>query len=134
MNEFAILTNRKRALIGLVHSFIFFGVALHGFFAPKTGIVRGFAPASDYLLVMIYMTVTSVLAWLVGNSGCARERVYFALCTSSATFGLVRALFGDASIPAAQPMRAIVLLLAIIVCTGILRSFPRAAVESMAAE
>ena len=134
MNDYAILTNRKRALIALIHSVVFFGVALQGFFAPKPGIVRGFAPASDYLLVMIYMTVTSVLAWLVGNSGCVRERVYFALCASSATFGLLRACFGDASIPAAQPLRAIVLLLAIIVCTGILRSFPRAAVERVASE
>ena len=134
MNELAILTNRKRAVIALVHSVVFFGVALEGFFAPKSGILRGFAPTFDYLLAMIYMTVTSVLAWLVGKSRCARERLYFALCTASAAFGLMRTLFGDANVPAAQPLRPIMLMLAIIVCTGIVRSFPPAVTENVVTE
>jgi Sec-independent protein secretion pathway component TatC len=134
MNDLAILTTRKRAVIALVHSVIFFGVALEGFFSPKNGILRGFAPTFDYLLAMIYMTVAAVLAWLVGNSKCARERIYFALCTASAAFGLMRTLFGDANVPAAQPLRPIMLMLAIIVCTGIMRSFPVVATESVVSE
>ncbi len=122
MNDYAILTNRKRALIALIHSFVFLGVALHGFLSPKSGILHGGVP-SDFLLVMIYLTVTAILSWLVGVSRCVRERIYFALCASSATFGLLRTSFGDAAIPAAQYMRVLMLLSAIVVGTVILRAF-----------
>src|SRR5437870_4514018 len=38
MPEFAVLTNRKRALIALVHSVAFLLLALRGFASPKTGV------------------------------------------------------------------------------------------------
>jgi hypothetical protein len=123
MTGFAILTNRKRAIIALIHSVVFLGVAMHGFLSPKAGILRGSGTNSDFVLVMIYMTVSSVLAWLVSVSGVARERFYFALCTCSAGFGLLRAIFGDASLPVAQYMRAIMLASAVAVGAAICRSF-----------
>ena len=123
MTEFAILTNRKRALIALIHSVVFLGVAMHGFVSPKAGILRGLGASSDFLLVMIYMTVSSVLAWLVGISRGMRERFYFASCTCSAGFGLLRAIFGDAILPAAQYMRVAMLATAVAIGTWILRSF-----------
>ncbi len=134
MTEFAILTNRKRAIIALIHSVVFLGIALHGFTSPKAGILHGAGVSSDFLLMMIYMTVTSVLAWLVGISRGMRERLYFALCTSSATFGLLRITFGDAALPAAQYLRVAMLTSAVLVGTWILRSFSRPLPESAISE
>jgi hypothetical protein len=129
MNTFAVLTNRKRALIALIHSVVFLGVALHGFAAPKAGIVHGAAPAGDFVLVMIYLTVTAVLAWLAGISRCAAERLYFILCASSATSGLLRAIFGDPALPAAQYLRVVMLTAAVLVGTWVARSFSRSMTE-----
>jgi hypothetical protein len=134
MIEFGILTNRKRALIALAHSVVFLGIALHGFVARKAGIVHGPAPASDFLLVMVYLTVTSILAWLVGISRCVVERLYFALCASSATFGLLRTAYGDAALPLAQYLRVIMLTAAVIVGARIVRSFLRPARENVLSE
>ena len=130
MNEFGVLNNRKRAAIALIHSFVFLGIALHGFAAPKAGIFRGAATA-DIVLIAIYMVVASILAWLVGISRCARERIYFALCTCSATFGLLRTIFGDAAVPPAQYLRVIMLSSAVAVGFLILRSFSRPVAEQV---
>ena len=130
--NFAILTNRKRAVIALIHSVVFLGIALHGFASPKAGVLLpGRTPTSDIALIAIYLTVASILAWLVTISRSARERLYFALCASSATFGLLRTIFGDAAIPAAQYMRVIMLTSAIIIGALILRSFSRPLPETV---
>ena len=130
MNEFAILTNRKRALIALVHSLVFLGIAIHGFASPKAGILLpGFVATPDLILIGIYLVVASILTWLVSVSRGAKERIYFVLCASSATFGLLRTIFGDPSLPAAQYMRVIMLSSAVLVGTWILRSFSRPVTE-----
>jgi hypothetical protein len=132
MNEFSILTNRKRALIALVHSLVFLGVAMHGFASPKAGIVPpGFAATSDMILIAIYLVVASILAWLVSISRGAKERVYFALCASSATFGFLRTVFGDAALPVAQYLRVIMLTSAVAVGVWIFRSFSRPVAEEV---
>ena len=130
MSDFGVLNNRKRALIALIHSFVFLGIALHGFMSPKTGILlRG--STADFILIGIYLIVASILAWLVSLAHCTRERIYFALCASSATFGLLRTIFGDAALPAAQYMRVIMLSSAVVVGTWILRSFSRPVAEEV---
>jgi hypothetical protein len=132
MTEFAILTNRKRALIALAHSVVFLGIALHGFVSPRSALVLhtpGAVPG--VILVAIYVIVASVLAWLVSISRCAPERLYFALCTSSATFGLLRTILGDAGLPAAQYLRVLMLSGAVIVGTWIVRSFSRSVPEDV---
>ena len=134
MNDFGVLNNRKRALIALIHSFVFLGVAGHGFLSPKVGILRGPIPTGDIVLIAIYMIVASVLAWLVSISRCTRERIYFALCTGSATFGLLRTILGDPAIPAAQYLRVILLSSAVVVGTVILRSFSRSTPEQALSE
>lgn len=134
MNDFGVLNNRKRALIALIHSFVFLGVAGHGFLSPKVGILRGPIPIGDIVLIAIYMIVASVLAWLVSISRCTRERIYFALCTGSATFGLLRTILGDPAIPAAQYLRVILLSSAVVVGTVILRSFSRSTPEQALSE
>ena len=124
MNEFGILNNRKRAIIALIHSVIFLGIAFHGFRAPKAGILgAGQTATSDLILIAIYLTVASILLWLVTLSRCAKERLYFMLCAGSASFGLLRTVFGDASLPVAQYMRVILLSSAVLVGTWIFRSF-----------
>jgi hypothetical protein len=131
MNDFAILTNRKRALIALIHAFVFLGIALHGFAAPKPGILLpGSSHVSDLALIGIYLIVASILGWLVTVSRCARERLYFSLCTTSATFGLLRTVFGDTSLPVAQYMRVIMLTSAVFVGMWIFRSFSRPVAEN----
>jgi len=133
MNEFGVLTNRKRAVIALIHSVVFLGVAVHGFLSVKLGIVR--RPATgDFVLIGIYLIVASILAWLVSISRCARERIYFALCTTSATFGLLRTIFGDPTIPIAQYMRVIMLGSAVAVGILITRAFSRALPEQALSE
>ena len=50
MNDFGVLNNRKRALVALIHSVIFLGIAGHGFAAPKAGIVHGSIATGDVAL------------------------------------------------------------------------------------
>src|SRR5579872_5797894 len=125
MTDFGVLNSRKRAVIALIHSFVFLGVALHGFASPKAGILRGPGTTGNFVLIGIYLVVASILAWLVTISRCLRERIYFALCTTSATFGLLRTILGDNALPVAQYMRVIMLSSAIAVGFLILRAFSR---------
>jgi len=129
MNEFGVLTNRKRAFIALIHSVVFLGIATHGFLSPKNGILHATGSVGDFVLIAIYLVVASILAWLVGISRCARERIYFALCTCSASFGLLRSVFGDSALPVAQYMRVIMLSSAVAVGILIVRSFSRVVEE-----
>jgi hypothetical protein len=130
MNDFGVLTNRKRAVIALIHSIVFLGIAIHGFASPKAGVLLpGSRATGDFILIGIYLTVASILAWLVSIARGARERVYFALCASSATFGLLRTVFGDTALPPAQYLRVIMLTSAVVVGTWILLSFPRPVTE-----
>jgi hypothetical protein len=132
MNKFAILTNRKRALIALIHSLVFLGIALHGFFSPRgAAVFHGPGPATGTILVAIYLIVASVLAWLVTISRCAQERLYFGLCASSATFGLLRIIFGDPALPLAQYLRVTMLTSAVLVGLWIVRSFSRPVPEDV---
>ena len=127
MKGFGILTNRKRAVIALIHSIVFLVVAAHGFAAPKTGVLNG-APG-DVALVSIYLVVASILAWLTNISRRLIERIYFALCTGSASFGLLRAIFGDPTLPVAQYMRVILLGSAVVFGFQIVRLYSRPIAE-----
>jgi hypothetical protein len=124
MNDFEILTSRKRALIALAHVLVFLGIAVRGLASPKTALslhAPGFAAGVVFLL--IYLSVTSVLTWLVSISRGAKERVYFSLCAGSAALGFFRALLGDAALPSAQPLRVLLLFSAALVGTWIFRCF-----------
>jgi hypothetical protein len=135
MNDFAILTNRKRSLIALAHSVVFFGIALHGFASPRAAVsLHGAGAVSGVLLLLIYLTVASILAWLAIISRCLAERVYFAFCASSTTFGLLRTLFGDAALPAAQYLRVLMLTCAVLLGTWIFRSFSRPVTEEIVSD
>jgi hypothetical protein len=121
MPEFAILTNRKRAVIALVHSVAFLLLALRGFASPKPGISLHSGTMADFLLLMMYLTVASILLWLARIARCSRERIYFGFCACSASFGLLRTLFGDTTLPAAQYLRVAMLVCAVFVGARIWR-------------
>lgn len=131
MSRFAIINNRKRAVIALVHSVFFLGVAAvqlaisHA--APYS--LRGEKVVAGSVLLGIYVIVTAVLLVLLRYSRCARERLYFALCAGSAAFGLVRILLGDPVLHA-NVLRVLLLGTAVIVGTGILRTHSAAKVEA----
>jgi len=123
MEAFGILTNRKRAIIALVHSVFFLAIAgiqlaashAEAFSAHREKMVSG------VLLLGIYVIVTSVLLVLLRFSHCTREKLYFAFCAASAAFGLLRILFGDPVLHA-NVWRVLLLFCAVLTGIGILRS------------
>jgi hypothetical protein len=123
MDRFAIINNRKRAIIALIHSVFFLGVAgvqlaiSHAL--PLS--IRGQRATSGLILLAIYVIVTAVLLVLLRFSACKRERLYFALCAGSAGFGLFRIVLGDPVLHA-NIIRVLLLFLAVLVGTGILRA------------
>jgi hypothetical protein len=116
-----ILSSRKRVIVALVHTVVFFGVAI--FTALLT--VRplaGTSPTSAWIVGGVYLVVSSILLWLTVISRTAAERLYFGLCTSSAALGLGRQILGDAALPIAGPVRVIFLACAIAVGIAMLRA------------
>lgn len=113
MESYGILNNRKRAIIALVHSVIFFGIAMRGLqSAPKVGL---FTPhghvfsVGNFAIFGVYLIVSSVLLILTRYSRCLKERTYFGFCAASASVGLLRALFGD-PVPHLGPLVRVLLL------------------------
>lgn len=125
MNCFGVLTNRRRAVIALIHSIVFLGIAIYGFVSPKAGILYGAGAAGDYLLLSIYALVASILLWLASVSRNFAEREYFVLCAASASSGIVRTIFGDQLMPPAQYARVLLLSSAVWVGFLIVRSHSR---------
>lgn len=125
MNDFGVLTNRRRAVIALVHSIAFLAIAFHGFVSPKAGILHRSGTTVDFILIAIYLVVASILVWLVGISRGLVERAYFALCAISATSGLLRTMFGDHAFPPAQYLRVFMLSSAVGIGILIVRSHSR---------
>lgn len=123
MDRFAIINNRKRAIIALIHSVFFLGVAgvqlaiSHA--APFS--LRGEKVLGGVILLTIYVIVTTVLLILLRFSRCTKERLYFAFCAASAGFGLLRIWLGDPVLHA-NVLRVLLLSCAVIIGTGILRT------------
>lgn len=130
MSQFGVLTNRKRAVIALIHSIVFLGIAIHGFVAPKAGILHGTGMISDYLLLGIYVVVAAILLWLVSISRDLLERGYFLFCAASASSGLARTLLGDQLAPPAQYLRVLMLGSATVFGILIVRSHSQLANDS----
>jgi hypothetical protein len=119
MEQYFVITNRKRAIIALVHSVFFLLIAIGGFLPPLrppavlTAGYEGFG--ASVALLSIYGVVSAILLWLTLMSRCLRERLYFALCSTSAVAGLLRVYLGDAIFPAARHIRVSMLLAAVVV-------------------
>lgn len=116
MNGYTILNTRKRVVIALVHTVVFLGVAVLGFFFAVAPLHKS-SPPSAWIIAGVYLIVSSVLLWLTAISRGAVERLYFAFVTISASFGLLRQLLGDPSMHVAVYVR--VAMLACAVATGV---------------
>jgi len=123
METFSILNSRKRAIIALIHSVFFLALAAvqaavsHA--APLS--FRRSRPVGELVLLAIYVVVTTVLLLLLKASDCAKEKLYFALCAASASFGLVRIVMGDGVLHV-NAMRVLFLGCAVVIGVLILRT------------
>ena len=132
MDSYSILTNRKRAIIALVHTVLFLCIA-----ALQTSLshAAAFSLHSDkvvggIVLLTIYTVVTTVLLILLRAADCATERLYFALCASSAGLGFLRIVLGDPALHAGV-LRVLLLSCAVVVGTLILRTHSMAVAEEI---
>jgi len=126
MHSFSILNSRKRAIIALIHTVIFLCIA-----ALQTALsharafsLHGDKVAGGIALLTIYTVVTTVLLVLLRYATHSSERLYFALCATSAAFGLLRILLGDPALHAGV-LRVFLLSCATIVGLMILRAHSR---------
>ncbi|MBZ5532964.1 MAG: hypothetical protein LAO20_16160 [Acidobacteriia bacterium] len=120
MLRYVVLTNRKRAIIALVHTVAFLIVAVITGMITVHPLHKG-SSAGAWAIGAIYVLVTTALLILTAISGTARERIYFACCTTSAAFGLARQIFGDEQIHVAIYVRVIMLACAVVAGVVILR-------------
>lgn len=124
MGGFSILTNRKRAIVALVHSLVFLLIAVRQLVAanPTAGIwVTSRVTPGTWILCGVFVIVSSILLWLLIISRGWIEKSYFAFCTISATSGLLRTAAGDQAFHAGLYIRVIMLVSAVLVGLAIVR-------------
>ena len=124
MGEFAILTNRKRAIVALVHSVVFLSIAVRQMVgaSPAAGIwVPAAVSRGTWILCGVFAVVSAILVWLFAISRGWMERIYFGLCTMSATSGLLRTAAGDQAFHVGLYIRVLMLGSAVVVGCAIVR-------------
>jgi hypothetical protein len=124
MGGFSILTNRKRAVVALVHSVVFLLIAVRQMVAanPAAGIwVSSTVSRGTWILCGIFALVSAILLWLFVISRGWMEKIYFGLCTVSATSGLLRTAAGDQAFHAGLYIRVVMLVSAVLVGLLIVR-------------
>ena len=128
MAGFSILTNRKRAIVALVHSVVFLLIAVRQMLAanPAPGIwLPSTVPTGTWILCAIFAVVSSILLWLLVISRGWMEKFYFGFCTISAGSGLLRTAAGDQTFHAGLYIRVVMLVSAVLVGLLILRRHSR---------
>ena len=128
MGGFSILTNRKRAVVALVHSVVFLLIAVRQMIAanPAAGIwVPSTVSRGTWILCGIFTIVSAILLWLMLISRGWMEKIYFGLCTMSATSGLLRTAAGDQAFHAGLYIRVVMLVSAVLVGLLIVRVHSR---------
>ncbi len=129
MGGFSILTNRKRAIVALVHSVVFLLIAVRQMVAasPAVGIwIPSAVTTGTWVLCGIFVIVSAILSWLLIISRGWMEKIYFAFCTISASSGLLRTAFGDQTLHAGLYIRVVMLVSAVLVGVLIVRVHSRA--------
>ena len=129
MGGFSILTNRKRAIVALVHSIVFLLVAVRQMVAanPAAGIwLPSTVSRGTWILCGIFAVVSTILLWLFVISQGWMERFYFGFCTISASSGLLRTAAGDQAFHAGLCIRVVMLVSAVLVGLLIVRLHSRA--------
>jgi hypothetical protein len=132
MDGFRILTNRRRTVIALVHTVVFLAIAVVQLALSRPTPhfqLHASTTLSSAIMVGIYFAVTAVLLLLFRISRCFNERIYFALCATSASFGLLRAVYGDPPMHVAHYFRVVMLSGAVLVGILILRSHSEVATD-----
>ena len=128
MGGFSILTNRKRALVALVHSVVFLLIAVRQMVAatPAAGVwLPSTVRPGTWILCGIFAIVSSILLWLLVISRGWMEKFYFGFCTISASSGLVRTAAGDQTFHAGLYIRVVMLVSAVLVGLLIVRMHSR---------
>jgi hypothetical protein len=128
MGAFSILTNRKRAIVALVHSVVSLLIAARQMVAasPAAGIwIPSTISTGTWILCAIFTIVSAILLWLLIISRGWMEKFYFALCTISASSGLVRTAAGDQAFHAGLYIRVVMLVSAVLVGLLIVRMHSR---------
>lgn len=124
MGGYSILTNRRRAMVALVHSVAFLLIAVRQLVAAQrvAGIFVPAVPAGTWILGGIFAIVSAILFWLFAISRASTEKLYFGLCTVSATSGLLRTALGDHGFHAGLYIRVVMLVSAVLVGLLIVRT------------
>ena len=122
MSGYTILTTRKRVIVALVHSVVFWIIAAFGLVSTVHPL-RTASPASAWVMTGVYVNVSSILLLLTAISRHPGERWYFGFCTTSASFGLLRQLLGDSRMHAAVYVRVAMLACAVLMGVWILREY-----------
>jgi len=132
MKHYAILTNRRRSIIALIHSIVFALIALVSILrtAKVTPMWLKTSATSTVITLIIYLIVSSVLIVLFRVSRPAIEKLYFAFCATSASLGLLRNIIGDQNVPPARYFRFFMLLCAVLTGIIILRHHSRELAET----
>ncbi len=133
MSGYSILTDRKRAVVALVHSVVFLLIAVRQMVAatPAAGVwVAASVSRGTWVLCGIFAVVSSILLWLLVISRGWMERFYFGFCTISATSGLLRTAAGDQAFHAGLYIRVVMLVSAVLVGLWIVRAHSVAAAGS----
>ncbi len=137
MGGFSILTNRKRAIVALVHSIAFLLIAVRQMVAanPAAGIWdASTVTRGTWILCGIFAIVSTILLWLLVISRGWMEKFYFGFCTVSATSGLLRTAAGDQAFHAGLYIRVVMLVSAVLVGLLIVRCHTRSQMQSEYAE
>ncbi len=132
MDGFRILTNRRRTIIALVHTVFFLAIALVQLALSRPTprfVLHAPSTVGSAVMVGIYFIVTTVLLVLFSVCRAMIERLYFALCASSACFGLLRAVFGDPPMHFAHYFRVLMLSFAVFIGFAILRTHSAAVIS-----
>jgi hypothetical protein len=133
MAGFSILTNRKRAIVALVHSVVFLLIAVRQMVAanPVAGVwVAPSVSRGTWILCGIFAVVSAILLWLFLISRGWMEKMYFGFCTISATSGLLRTAAGDQAFHVGLYVRVIMLVSAVFVGLLIVRTHSRTAAQA----
>jgi hypothetical protein len=128
MGGFSILTNRKRAIVALVHLVVFLLIAVRQMVAatPAAGVwIPSTVRPGTWILCGIFAIVSTILLWLLIISRGWMEKIYFAFCTVSASSGLLRTAAGDQAFHAGLYIRVIMLISAVLVGLLIVRRHSR---------
>jgi hypothetical protein len=130
MSGFSILTNRKRAIVALLHSVVFLLIAVRQMVAtsPAAGVwLPSTVRPGTWILCGIFAVVSAILLWLLVISRGWMEKFYFGFCTLSATSGLLRTAAGDQAFHAGVYIRVVMLVSAVLIGLLILRTHTQAA-------